>query len=294
MTSGLRKQLAGLGLSRIAAQIESAALPSVRLVAGEGAAPAAAAVACGSLGGRPHLPPEIPWPVWNNQPLAFIAQLDLARLAALSGAADAVALPKTGVLLFFYEADEQPWGFDPKHQGCARVIYLPASKLADHAPRTPPRELEPEFRFKPLALSAAIETTLPGAGDDVLGEIARSCHLTEEEFLAYMEFLDGRLGKLGASCHRIGGYADQIQSDLKLEAQLVSHGLNCGDARGYDQGRKRGLDNGAADWELLLQVDSEERIGMMWGDLGRIYYLIRRDQLLGSQFDGAWLILQCT
>lgn len=297
--SSVRKQLSSMGLGRIAGSIAAAARPSVRLVAADRGAKGAGAGGggCGNLGGRPSLPADVEWPVWNDgQPLAFIAQLDLASIAAVVGAGEVLPLlPKTGLLLFFYEADEQPWGFDPRHRGGARVIYLPETKLGDCAPRTPPRELAAESRFKPLSLSAVVETTLPGAGDEELGELARQGKLTEEEFLAYMEFLDERLGKLGVSCHRMGGYADQVQSDLKLEAELVSsHGLNCGETTGFTKGRNEGLDKGAGDWELLLQVDSEERIGMMWGDLGRIYFLIRKDQLERAEFDGAWLILQCT
>ncbi|MCR8632194.1 YwqG family protein [Paenibacillus radicis (ex Xue et al. 2023)] len=35
------------------------------------------------------------------------------------------------------------------------------------------------------------------------------------------------------------------------------------------------LEKGVSDWKLLLQIDSEEEIGMMWGDAGRIYFWIR-------------------
>ena len=32
------------------------------------------------IGGMPDLPPEICWPVWEDQPIPFIAQLDLAEI----------------------------------------------------------------------------------------------------------------------------------------------------------------------------------------------------------------------
>jgi len=31
----------------------------------------------------------------------------------------------------------------------------------------------------------------------------------------------------------------------------------------------------------------------MWGDLGRIYYWIRDDDLAARRFDRSWLVLQC-
>jgi uncharacterized protein YwqG len=92
----------------------------------------------------------------------------------------------------------------------------------------------------------------------------------------------------------MGGYADQIQGDLGLEAQLVTNGIYCGDGRGYERGRKKGLDAGAVDWRLLLQVDSEPRASMYWGDSGRLYFMIHKDDLRRRRFDNVWLILQCT
>lgn len=50
---------------------------------------------------------------------------------------------------------------------------------------------------------------------------------------------------------------------------------------------------GAGDWHLLLQIDSDDDTGMMWGHAGRIYYWIREQDLMVRVFDEAWLILQC-
>lgn len=92
----------------------------------------------------------------------------------------------------------------------------------------------------------------------------------------------------------MGGHANQIQGDVRLRAQLVSNGIYCGDSGGYKEGLKRGLHAGAGDWLLLLQVDSEERSGMYWGDSGRIYFMIHRDALRRRKFDEVRLVLQCT
>ena len=32
----------------------------------------------------------------------------------------------------------------------------------------------------------------------------------------------------------------------------------------------------------------------MWGDLGRLYYWIREQDLRRQAFDASWLVLQCT
>ena len=46
---------------------------------------------------------------------------------------------------------------------------------------------------------------------------------------------------------------------------------------------------------LLFQLDTVASgdFELMFGDCGRIYFYIRREDLLARQFDRAWLVLQC-
>src|SRR5207248_292431 len=143
------------------------------------------------------------------------------------------------------------------------------SPLGANRSRTPHRDLDEEVRFKGTALAATLETSLP----DMNRILFREFQLTEEEFEAYQKLKDPS----GARVHRVGGHADVIQGELCLQAQLVSHGIYCGDGGGYKKGRKQGLDAGSDDWRLLMQIDSEERCGMIWGDLGRLYFMIHKD-----------------
>jgi uncharacterized protein YwqG len=227
--------------------------PSLRLTLGK-----ASAQPVSRIGGRPNLPKGIRWPEWNDaQPLSFVAQLDLAALPAVRG----LPLPRKGCMFFFYDADNQPWGYDPKDRGCAQVIYSP-EPLAAHPLRAPHRDLDEEARFRGFAVTVSLEMTAPGS-DPFAGP-----------------------------AHRMGGYADKIQDDLGMQAQYVSHGFNSG--HGYDKRHKARLEPGAVDWRLLLQLDSEERTGMHWGDEGRIYFMIHKDDLRRRRFDDVWLILQCT
>ena len=62
--------------------------------------------------------------------------------------------------------------------------------------------------------------------------------------------------------------------------------------RRFDEARQR-EGHRAAEWELLLQVDSDEANGMMWGDMGRLYFLIHRDDLQARRFEKAWMIWDC-
>lgn len=49
----------------------------------------------------------------------------------------------------------------------------------------------------------------------------------------------------------------------------------------------------APTWRLLLQIDSDDDLGIMWGDLGRIYFWVREPSLRDRSFREAWTILQC-
>jgi uncharacterized protein YwqG len=93
--------------------------------------------------------------------------------------------------------------------------------------------------------------------------------------------------------HRLLGHPDPVQGDMQLECQLASSGIYCGDARSQHDPRAAALGAGAAEWRLLLQIDSDQDAGMLWGDVGRIYYWIRAQDLAARRLDQAWLILQC-
>jgi uncharacterized protein YwqG len=44
---------------------------------------------------------------------------------------------------------------------------------------------------------------------------------------------------------------------------------------------------------MLLQVDSDERTDMQWGDGGRIYFWMRQADLAARRWNESWLHLQC-
>jgi uncharacterized protein YwqG len=277
--SALHQQMKKIGLERLAGPILAGARPSLRLTVGKPSVRPAS-----RLGGRPNLPKDIPWPVWQGgEPLSFIAQLDLAGLPTVRG----LALPRKGSLFFFYDANGQFSGHDPKLQGGAQVFYT-ASPLAAHGARAWPRNLNPESRFKGLALSAVPEISLPAMDHDFETEY----QVTGEEARIYLEFAPLAYGE-----HRMGGNAVPINgADPRFEAQLVSHGINCGDSHGYDEGRRLGLQAGAVDWLLLLQLDSGDNCaGMQFGcEGGRIYFMIHKDDLRRRRFDRIHLTLQYT
>ena len=62
----------------------------------------------------------------------------------------------------------------------------------------------------------------------------------------------------------------------------------------YEHPRTAELMPGAHDWRLLLQVDSDpSHFDTYWGDNGKLFFWIQRDDLEARRFDRAWMVLQC-
>ena len=247
-------------------QFASLVAPSVELVH------VADGPVVGRLGGAAMLDPGESWPEWDGRPLTLVAVLDLSQMPRMSH----TPLPGEGWLNFFYDAEEQgAWGFDPKQSQAWRVIH--ASSRA--------QQVDGPMPLPPVSLSAVNTWTVPDMFEDALDEVRNR----EDEGLSACYEALGEAGIV----HRIGGWPDLVQNPLWLEAQLASHGIYVGEPDGYRDPRVDNLRVGAADWRLLLQIDSDDDAEMMWGDVGRLYFLMNKDDLIAERFEKAWMVLQC-
>lgn len=272
------------------------ALPSLRLTTQK------AALDCLSLGesrigGLPDVPPGFDWPRWATSkprddkfgqlwcpgapaPLGFIAQIDLSAVPRLDD-----SLPNSGWLYFFYDRYCEPWGFDPTDRGCCRVLYAGCARSALERAR-PPSDADLEHVAQPCRVKAWAELSLP---DDLQG-----IEYGGTVYEAYRELCEELTNAGGETHHHLLGYPQVVQSPMELECQLASNGVYCGDGEGYRSTQAKVLAKGAREWHLLLQIDTdEEGPGWMWGDMGRIYYWIKRKDLASLQFQNVWLIFQC-
>jgi len=237
------------------------------------------------LGGLPVLPAELAWPAWQGTPLAFLCQLDLSEIPA---ACERRGLPDTGILYFFYCQNQETWGFSPQDKGSWQVLYTPRP-AADCTERSAPDGLAREciYPVKPLAFAPVL--TYPDWQDERVAAL----HLNDRQGDEYGELSTAVFGSEPA--HHLFGYPTPVQdNDMDLECQLVSHGLYCGDPAGYQTPEARELEGGRAEWTLLLQLDSDDDAGMMWGDCGMLYFWIKESDLRQSRFEECWMILQCS
>lgn len=232
------------------------------------------------LGGAPALPPGVEWPSRDGRRLGLLARVDLAELRR-----ELILdwLPPAGDLLFFYDLEEQPWGFDPEHRSGWEVLHLPE---AGGAPGEPAAGAPGALPRSDLGLRRI--TSYPSPERAAVEALA----LTEAEEELLFELIDRDFGD--APQHQMGGFPKPVQSDeMELTCQLVSHGLYCGDPSGYQDPRAAELEAGAADWRLLLQFDSDDDLGVMWGDCGMLYFWVREQDARAGDFSRVWMELQC-
>lgn len=249
------------------------------------------------IGGTPDVVPGFQWPRWappkqrddkfgqlwkpdQPAPLGFIAQIDVADLWRIDD-----TLPESGWLYFFYDRYCEPWGFDPADRGCCRVIYVNCDRSVLKR-ENPPGDADPEHMAHPCIVEAWPELTLP----DGLPEVKYGTDAYE----AYQRLCDELTEGGGSTHHRLLGHPQLIQNPMELECQLASNGVYCGNTEGYQSDQAKVLEQGAADWRLLLQIDTdEEGPGWMWGDVGRLYFWTRKQDLRSLRFDNVWLVFQC-
>jgi uncharacterized protein YwqG len=266
------------GLEGRLAEVRGAARAGVRLT------PSSAAHGRSRLGGSPDVPADFAWPTWFDRPLAFVAQLDLAELAAVN---ESGGLPDAGLLLVFAELAAGLTGLLPDHKDSCRVVYLPPeTELAEDTRRSP--------EFRELAVELTREVQLPSAycfASEPLG--------LEPEEMDGWEDLRSRLAKAQGveledegygrmALHRLLGYQDEVGREIELDCQLALSGTDAGDVLAYFEVRDE-HESEARHWRLLLQVTADSTVRLADG-MERLFVCIREDDLEAGRFDAVWAL----
>ncbi|HEU5379018.1 MAG TPA: YwqG family protein [Ktedonobacteraceae bacterium] len=272
MNTPLQDLLRAAGLIRVSAEIEQVALPSIRLRA-HAVDETQLKPGITRFGGAPDILPKWAWPEYHGSALPFVGQVNLAEIASYSIVSP---LPDSGILSFFFDVDAffETWPRDP---ATWKVEYI------EHAPSESQHTILSEMRcsksiYHPCTVTYSFEWTLPHYDpydSTSLQQLSLSQPLTEEEMWAYFGLqatLAGREGtRYYTPIHRFLGHPDPVQVDMHAD-----------------------LEGETSEWLLLLQVDTDGAPHTDWGDTGRIYYWIRKQDALQRDFSQVQLILQCT
>ncbi|MCG8367819.1 MAG: DUF1963 domain-containing protein [Pseudanabaenales cyanobacterium] len=243
------------------------------------------------IGGSPDVPANFKYPYWKDEPLGFLAQINCSDLTNYD--TDNV-LPHHGMLYFFYNIVEQPWGYDPEDRGCSAVIYIPVPETLNRS-RLPLGFKAEKVCLKAFRISFKIVPSLPNPNAstpfDFEGEGFDKADI--RNYFNLLEDLEQQYAPRPS--HQLLGHADTLQNDMQKQCQLVSHGfyLGGGISAGSHNPYKRVLEAGASEWRLLCQFDSDIDAEAQWGDMGLLFFWIRKSALRERQFGEICTILQC-
>jgi uncharacterized protein YwqG len=251
------------------------------------------------IGGKPDLPLNQKWFTETNieiikekklfflnkksekeitRSLSFLAQINLSEIKNYD---TENLLPKSGILYFFYSSEQSSWGFDFADRNKFKVFFYD-DDLNNLRRNEFPENLEEDGKFKSCELNFESEVSLPSCDNEIYGKLKE-----EEMDLIFEEILNEE------TINKLLGHSDIIQNEMELECELVTNGIYCGDPSGFNNPKAKELEKNAKDWQLLFQIDTNEEAEMMWGDCGRIYFWIKKEDLKNKNFENCWMILQC-
>jgi len=188
------------------------------------------------------------------------------------------------MLYFFFDANQQVYGSDPADKAGWKVIYSAVEKKSLKR-RAFPDKLPAEAQFTACTVTFSTEVTLPQRPN----LLDKSLDWNDKERQAYSDMMAAFPSEKDRTQlhHRLLGHSDDLQDDMHLQAQIVSHGFK------DDQSPEaKALVDGATDWLLLFQLDSDFNAHMQWASTGLLYYWITRQDLQVRNFDAVWVVLQ--
>lgn len=252
------------------------------------------------IGGKPDLPKDFQWfyykgenykKIVENRPLSFLMQINCEEVHKYDKES---LLPKKGMLYFFYELFTMTWGFSPQDRGSAKVFYYDG-EIEELVPADFPEDMEEDCIIPESKINFESMNDYPidfldyYDPDDSDEEMDRK----EKEFEKELEELGYK-----ADTTKLLGHPELIQEEYWEECEGVARkNIYYGSAPikyGSDEVKKSIKEN-AKDWILLMQMNELEigDYGLYFGDSGKIYFNIRKEDLKNKNFDNIWLILQC-
>ena len=361
MLENLRKDLTDRGFGALAEKMEKLTKPTIRVTTRR-AREENFRLGQSKIGGLCHLPPDFQWPIFDGDPLSFIAQINLEELPRCP---EAAALPDKGILYFFYADNSMAFGYSPEDKGAAVVHYYGGDPL-----RLKPTEKAPGenditvydtgeiFRFKPCSVTFETALEMPGSPelidmDELLAEVdpARRAE-AEEIIIKHMygsdedddedgreaedadddggEDDDGPLVFTPDQCQPLDPQTRQAYLDDPATAEMLNKlsehaskalreaGLMAEDSDEVPLTGKKGMKafmkitemlNCDSDFRHMLGLGDappprgepeddgrdpgRDDADMMWGDLGTLYFTIKKDDLAAGNFDRIWFSFQC-
>jgi uncharacterized protein YwqG len=235
-------------------------------------------VGVSKIGGQPDLPVSMAWScTLVGEPLSFLAQLNLAELVV--DAAD-FGLPPSGMLYFFYSGWQDGWGHSPEDADKFKCFFLG---------NVPPlvRMAFPDELYEGI-FPACTLTFQPAFGLPYYEYDAVKTHLHRQEIHPYIDVSSHR----ASNPSKLFGCPNCIQGPyMEQTCALATHGYIQSDLNNPEI--KAMIEEEKHKWMLLFQLSSENAAEMCWGDVGLLYFWIKKEDFAQRHFDRVWMILEC-
>ncbi len=210
------------------------------------------------VGGTPYMTKDAVWPCApDGRELFFLAQINCADLPALA------PFPQEGMLQFFIH-DDDLYGMDfddGENPDTFRIVFHPKvvrdqgalrtkfqlMRDYDELPHHPDESYPLVFALSEEVVPLSDYSFYQHFGDDFFRQFGENEWTLQEAF--------GK--KVRADGHKMGGYAYFTQDDPRKTADPML---------------------------LLFQLDSDERMDLMWGDMGVGHFFIRERDLVARDF----------
>jgi uncharacterized protein YwqG len=211
--------------------------------------------------------------------MSFLGQISLEEAAK---AGDTGFLPRAGRLLFFFDPEQSVWGNEPTDRDAWKVIY--AEDQTSEPELELPDQLPTEGTFNRCDMRFEARLSYPSR------DRATNAFPNEEIDVAYEAAIASLTAERQTWRHTLLGWPEPIQSDeMELQSQFGFWKLR--GMRGTTE--HDWVRPGADKWQLLVQIDSDDDVGMMWGDVGRLFFFVRRHDAERCDFSNVWMVLQC-
>ena len=247
------------------------------------------------FGGWPDLPKGSKWPIWQNRPMSFLAQVNLAQMHKIN---PITTLPKVGLLSFFLGCENTTYdgsegekymvdlmvGTNPKDVGGWQVIYT-----EEKSTLTELRYSKSPMPEKYHACSVKANTggnQLP----DVYSTVYQQLKLKGNEIDNYNKLLekvnlDEDSDEMWDSL--LMGYPQILQMNPpEIFCELANHDLDP-----YQQETKKQL-NDSSKWAMIIQLTSDSNIDYLWGDGGYFYFYGNRKKIAKGDFSETWVYFE--
>jgi uncharacterized protein YwqG len=256
------------------------------------------------LGGTPSLPPGTEWPRHGKtgMPLHFLAQIDLADIPATPLKPLGPALPRSGLLLFFADLEEEMlWGWNGRGSltDATRVLYSATWSPPAQAPSDLPEVSHPfgkasgqfssGFSVFPMKkIEAHVIDSVPGLGVYFQSESENAIHL---------RIIDSIEHATGEKVPRL-----KQARDVTLPVAISNYELNNGQKntdfhiiRHQMFGAAHSVQGSAnhmrsEGYASLFQLDSDAGVDrrFIFCDMGVVQFWIKPDDLAHRRFDKAF------